>query len=181
VKKKTSPDSLKNISMKIVTIGVYGATEDAFFRTLRDAAVDTFCDIRWRRGMRGSDYAFANSARLQKRLCEMGIRYLHLREVAPPPLLRQRQADADKASGTAKRQRSELGEAFIAGYREECLSSFDSAKFIEKLGPEARVVALFCVEREPVACHRYLLAERLRQDLRSEIDVVHLRPDQALP
>ncbi len=91
--------------MKLVTIGVYGFSEAAFFNALQQAGVDTFCDIRWRRGVRGSEYAFANRARLEKRLAELGIRYLHFRELAPTPALRQRQYDADKAAGTTKRKR----------------------------------------------------------------------------
>jgi len=162
--------------MKFVTIGVYGFGEAAFFEALQNAGVDTFCDIRWRRGVRGAEYAFANSARLQKRLGELGIRYLHCRELAATPALRQRQAEADKAAGTTKRKRLVLGEAFIAGYREERLADFDSRQFVERLGPETRTVALFCVEREPAACHRSLLTERLQEDLGAQIEVVHLRP-----
>src|SRR5215471_16588178 len=102
--------------MKFVTIGVYGCTEAAFFEALAAAGVDTFCDIRWRRGVRGSDYVFANSARLQKRLTELGIRYIHFRELAPTPALRRRQTEADKTAGVAKRKRHVLGEAFITAY-----------------------------------------------------------------
>ena len=85
--------------MKIVTIGVYDSTEASFFAALKEADVDTFCDIRWRRGVRGSDYAYVNSTRLQRRLRELGIRYLHFRELAPQPALRERQAQEDKAQG----------------------------------------------------------------------------------
>ena len=91
--------------MKFITIGVYGFSEAAFFNALRQAGVDTLCDIRWRRGVRGAEYAFANRARLQKRLAELGIRYLHIRELAATPALRQRQAEADEAEGTTKRKR----------------------------------------------------------------------------
>lgn len=161
--------------LKFVTIGVYGFTAEAFFAALQRAGVDTFCDIRWRRGVRGREYTFANSGRLQQRLGEMGLRYLHLRELAPAPALRQRQFAADKAEGTTKRKRTALGELFIKGYREEHLAGFDSQRFAEQLGPDARTVALFCVEREPAACHRSLLAERLQQDL--GVEVVHLTPD----
>lgn len=159
---------------KLVTLGVYDTSEAAFFAALQAAGVDTFCDIRYRRGVRGSKYAFVNSVRLQRRLAELGIRYLHCRDLAPSPGLRQRQASADEAEGTTKRQRRVLGEVFIAGYGEECLARFDSRRFIERLGAGARVVALFCVEREPAACHRSLLAEKLRQDL--GLAVEHLRP-----
>jgi uncharacterized protein (DUF488 family) len=167
--------------MKIFTIGVFGFSNAGFFKALQEAGVDTFCDIRWRRGVRGKEYAFVNSQRLQKRLAELGIRYLHFQELAPSPRVRQRQAEVDEAAGVAKRKRTTLSEEFIAAYREERLSVFDSRKFIEDLGAEARSVALFCVEREPAACHRSLLAERLRQDLDRQIEVVHLTPSPASP
>jgi len=158
---------------KIVTLGVYGATEAGFFAALRDAGVDTFCDIRARRGVRGSEYAFVNSKRLQSKLTELGIRYLHFKEFAPSEALRQRQYAADKADHISKRKRTELSELFVRGY-EESMRTFDSRKFVERLGPDALVVALFCVERAAAACHRSLLAERLRRDLGAA--VMHLTP-----
>ncbi len=150
---------------KLVTIGVYGSDEASFFAALQQAGVDTFVDIRSRRGLRGAAYAFANSQRLQARLAELGIRYSHRPELAPSSQTRGQQAVADKAAKTAKRQRSVLDPAFAAAYRQERLAGFDSRQFIADLGPEARVVALFCVEREPAACHRSLLATRLQRDL----------------
>ena len=162
--------------MKFVTIGVYGFSEAVFFEKLRAAGVDTFCDIRWRRGVRGREYAFANSVRLQQRLSEISIHYLHVRELAPSPSLRKRQQEADEAMGVPKRKRTALGEVFIAGYHER-LCGFDSRKFIESLGSNTRVTALFCVERDPQACHRSILVERLQKDLPAEIEVVHLMPD----
>jgi len=163
--------------MTLITLGVFGFSEAGFFTALQEAGVDTFCDIRWRRGVRGAEYAFVNSARLQKRLAELGIRYLHFRELAPTPAVRQRQTEADLAAGIAKRKRQVLGEAFVSGYIEERLSTFDSRKFVEQLGNEARNVALFCVEREPAACHRSILAARLQQDL--GLSIIHLTPPSA--
>ena len=160
---------------RIVTIGVYGSTEAGFFAALRAAGVDTFCDLRQRRGVRGSDYAFANHQRLETRLTEMGIRYLHFKDLAPSQALRERQKAADTAQRTAKRQRAGLSELFVTGYREECLRAFNSRGFIGQLGPEARIVALFCVERAPTACHRSLVAERLQHDL--GVEVIHLMPE----
>jgi uncharacterized protein (DUF488 family) len=160
--------------MKLVTLGAFGFGEKEFFDALAQAGVDTFCDIRWRRGVRGAEYAFANSQRLRRSLDTLGIRYLHFRELAPPPALRQCQAEADKELGVAKRKRTTLGEAFIKGYQERILAGFDSRRFIEGLGPATQVAALFCVEREPAACHRSLLAERIAHDL--NLEVVHLSP-----
>ena len=58
--------------MKIYTIGVYGKTEDEFFRALEDNGIELFIDIRARRGMRGSKYSFVNSSYLQAELNENG-------------------------------------------------------------------------------------------------------------
>ena len=49
----------------IYTIGVYGFSESDFFQKLIENNIDTFCDIRRRRAVRGSLYAFVNGKRLQ--------------------------------------------------------------------------------------------------------------------
>ena len=162
------------MTLEIVTIGVYGSDEERFFRALLDAGVDTFCDIRQRRGVRGSDYVYANSERLQARLTELGIRYLHRKDLAPSNVTREKQYAADKASRTTKRKRDALSPEFVESYRHECLDDLNSADFVASLGPDARVVALFCVEREAAACHRSLLAERLSKDL--GLQVRHIMP-----
>lgn len=159
---------------KIITIGAIGYSADAFFSALLDAGVDTFIDIRRRRAVRGAAYAFANSQRLQARLAELGIRYIHRLELAPPAAVRQRQAEADAAAGVAKRKRTELSPTFVALYRREVLASFDPQSLRDDLPPDAAVIALMCVEREPAACHRSLLAEELRQAWGVEVE--HLVP-----
>jgi hypothetical protein len=53
---------------RLFTIGAYGFDADHFFDTLQQANVDLFLDIRRRRGVRGSEYAFANANRLQEEL-----------------------------------------------------------------------------------------------------------------
>ena len=156
--------------IKVVTIGVYGFDETSFFDALCKAQVDTFCDIRSRRGVRGSTYAFANSKRLQARLAELGIRYIHRKDLAPTQSVRKKQAAADKATKTAKRQRTELGDAFIEAYHSECLDPFEPKSLFEELESDAKVVALFCVEAAPEACHRSLVAEKLADTFNWEVE-----------
>ena len=155
---------------KIVTIGVYGFDEDSFFEALCRAKVDTFCDIRSRRGVRGSIYAFANSLRLQARLAELGIHYLYRKDLAPSKAVRDRQVAADKATKTAKRKRTALGEAFIAAYHTECLAAFDPQSLLDDLEEDTQVVAFFCVEKDPAACHRSLVAAKLAKELKLEVE-----------
>lgn len=159
---------------ELITIGVYGWQADQFFAALQAAGVDLLIDIRRRRGVRGSEYAFANSARLQERLTVLGIRYLHRIELAPSDAARHAQHEVDAGAHVARRQRSVLSDAFKQGYQEEVLDGFDSRQFLSNLGPETRCAALLCVEREPSACHRGLLAAHLAYDL--HINIIHLTP-----
>ncbi len=162
------------MTLKVMTIGVYGFTEEGFFAALAAAQVDTFCDIRQRRGVRGSQYAFANSQRLQARLAEMGIRYLHFQALAPTKAVRARQDAADKASKTAKRQRTALSGTFMVAYEAEILSRFQPQSLLAALPDDAQTLALFCVEREPAACHRSLVAAKLAETYQLEVE--HLLP-----
>lgn len=147
---------------KIVTIGVYGTNESTFYHALKKAGVDTFCDIRLHRGMRGSKFAYVNSAYLQNMLKELGISYLHVKGLAPTKEVRAIQKEDDKVRGAEKRTRSTLGRIFIEEYRKRNLSMFDADAFLTSLSPVSKVIALFCVERAPEACHRSLVGTLLR-------------------
>jgi len=161
---------------KIITIGVYGFTEATFFEALQAHRVDLFCDIRQRRGLRGRDYAFANSQRLQRRLDELGIAYIHLKHLAPSPEVRRRQQTVDQAGGVKKRSRDRLSQAFVQAYKATVLADFDAQAFLDEVAAigGVAILALFCVEREPAACHRSLLAGHLARSL--EVEVEHVLP-----
>ena len=151
------------MTREILTIGAYGFNAGAFFAALTEAHVDTFVDVRRRRGVRGSEYAWANHGRLAQRLEELGIRYVHRIELSPSLETRQRQYAVDAETHTAKRLRIELSPEFKRAYCEECLKDFDAKAFLDELPEDAERIALFCVEREPAACHRSLLADALAE------------------
>jgi uncharacterized protein (DUF488 family) len=157
----------------IVTIGVYGFEPAAFLQALLDAHVTIFCDLRARRGMRGARYAFANSARLQQTLQEIGICYIHCKDLAPSAALRSVQTEEDKQAHIAKRERSILSQRFTQGYEQEYLSQFNPELFLAQIKGETGVICLFCVEREPDACHRSLIANCLQNEL--GLRVMHIR------
>jgi uncharacterized protein (DUF488 family) len=159
-------------NVRLFTIGVYGKTEPQFFNQLAAAHIDTFCDIRNRRGMRGPLYAFANSQRLQTKLGSLGISYHHFKELAPSDSIRGVQSLHDEVIGVQKRSRIRLSEEFKRLYREECLAHFNSTEFVGRLGPGSHNVVLFCVEAQPAACHRLILADQLSGDL--GVPITHL-------
>jgi uncharacterized protein (DUF488 family) len=157
----------------VATVGVYGSTVERFLDALREANVRRVLDVRQRRGVRGSEYAWANSARLQAALADAGIEYRHRKELAPTTELRQLQYREDDRIGVGKRSREELAPAYAHRYVTEILDRIDLAPLVADL-PEEGAAALLCVERDPEACHRSLIAERLAAGY--GVQVVHLRP-----
>ena len=73
----------------IATIGVYEFDAGGFVGTLQGAVVTLLLDIRQRRGVRGPQYAWANSRRLQALVADAGIAYEHHIELARMELLDQ--------------------------------------------------------------------------------------------
>jgi uncharacterized protein (DUF488 family) len=157
-----------------VTIGVYGWTLEAFLDALREAGIALVLDVRQRRGVRGPEYAWANSQRLQAALAEAGIRYRHHPELAPTTELRQLQYREDNRLGVGKRSRMKLAPEYRELYLWEILCQVDLAPIVEDLPPDA-ASALLCIERDPEACHRSLIAERLAGEF--GLPVLHLRPE----
>jgi uncharacterized protein (DUF488 family) len=152
---------------------VYGFTIEDFVAALRSADVRLLLDVRQRRGVRGSEYAWANSKRLQAALTEAGIAYEHRPELAPTTELRQLQYAEDDRQGVGKRSRTELAPAYRERYLAEILDHADLNAVIDSL-PTEGAAALLCVERDPEACHRSLIADRLSEQ--HGIEVAHLRP-----
>ncbi len=159
--------------IEFFTIGVYDSTEEGFFTKLRENRIDTFCDIRQRRGVRGAKYSFVNSQRLQAKLENIGIQYAHITGLAPTQEIRELQALADKQAGVLKREREELGETFKLAYKAQILDSFDFDEFLETLerSGAARVV-FFCVEASPLACHRSIVTDALKKH--GFVHIIHL-------
>jgi uncharacterized protein (DUF488 family) len=157
----------------LATIGVYGWTFGAFRVALCEAGVKLVVDVRQRRGVRGSEYAWANARRLEAALAEAGIEYAHHKALAPTTDLRQLQSAEDERRGIGKRSRTELAPEYVERYEREILGRVDLAEVAAELKPYG-VAALLCVERDPEACHRSLAAERLAAEL--GVAVRHLRP-----
>lgn len=160
---------------EIATIGVYGFDREGFLATLKGAGVDLLLDVRQRRGVRGPEYAWANSARLQEALAEAGIRYSHLKELAPTTAMREAQYRADARRHEGKRSRTAISDEYAELYTEGVLDRADLEAVVRWIGSSH--AALLCVERDPEACHRSLVAARLRE--RFGFAVEDLRPRAA--
>jgi uncharacterized protein (DUF488 family) len=159
---------------RIVTIGVYGFGTEAFLEKLIGAGVRLLLDLRQRRGVRGPDYSWANSARLQGALAAADVDYRHVKDLAPTTELRQLQYREDDSQGVGKRNRIALAPKYDERYIREILDVFDLGALVAEL-PGDSATALFCVELHPEACHRSLVAERLRTE--HGLTVTDLRPE----
>jgi uncharacterized protein (DUF488 family) len=148
------------VARTIATIGVYGFDRSAFLQALAAARIDVLVDVRQRRGVRGSEYAWANSRRLQEALADEGVEYLHMKELAPTTEMREAQYREDARRGEGKRSRTTLAPAYRRLYTEQILDPADLSPLIDLIAE--RRPALLCVERDAAACHRSLIAERLR-------------------
>jgi uncharacterized protein (DUF488 family) len=158
---------------ELLTIGVYGFTVDSFLAQLEDAGVRLLIDVRQRRGVRGSEYAWANSQRLQSAVAGAGIAYEHRPDLAPTTEMRKQQYAEDDRRGIARRARVDLTPEYVRSYTSAVLDRADLASLaaeLDRSGP----AALLCVERDPDACHRSLIAARMAE--RHGVSVRHLRP-----
>ncbi|MFC6162946.1 DUF488 domain-containing protein [Kribbella jiaozuonensis] len=159
--------------LRVVMIGVYGFDWASFLQRLRDADVRLLLDVRQRRGVRGPEYRWANSLRLQEALADAGIAYQHHPELAPTTELRTLQYAEDDRQGVGKRSRRELASEYVRRYTTEILDHADLTSIVSAL-PTNGTAALLCVEAEPAACHRSLITERLTEQ--HNITTEHLRP-----
>jgi len=157
---------------QVATIGVYDADLPSFLAALEEAGITAIVDVRQRRGVRGPEYAWANAKRLQAALAEAGVGYVHMKELAPTTAMRKLQYEVDDELGEGKRSRTRLAPGYVRAYSEGILDPADLGALIE-LVDQGRP-ALLCVERDPEACHRSLIAARLAEEFRA--DVIDLRP-----
>lgn len=163
-------------AVKLYTIGVYGSTRAAFFEALSQADVDIVLDIRLRRAVRGAQYSYANFKQLTDELAARNIAYAHVTGLAPSHAMLGIQSAADAAAKRRKSEREELAAQYVRAYTRERLDTFDFATFAGELAQYA-APCLLCIERNPQACHRGLVAPRLADAMGAS--VVHLTPSGA--
>jgi hypothetical protein len=128
----------------MVTIGVYGFHGESFLQRLRQADARLLIDVRQRRGVRGSEYAWANSLRLQAALARAQIAYEHHPRLAPtthlPPAPVRRRRRTRGRQTHAPRVAAE----YTCGYTDEILDRADLTPIVtalQKIGTAALSVS----------------------------------------
>lgn len=153
--------------MEIFNIGVYNSSETVFFNKLLKNGIDTFIDVRQRRGVRGSKYSFVNSKKLQDKLSQLNIKYFHFLELAPNDEIRNFQKLADKQKNELKKTRDKLDDSFILNYNNLILDNYNIELMITNLQKDgSSKIVFFCVEEKAESCHRHLITEKIKAELK---------------
>jgi len=133
----------------IFTIGYEQATQAAVVAALRDAGVEVLADIRYLPLSRRPGFSKGS---LRAAVEEVGIAYLHFRDLGTP------------AEGRAAARRGDRAElARIYAGQLELPEAMKRMAELRALAEDKRV-CLLCYERAAAECHRALLFDALFED-----------------
>jgi uncharacterized protein (DUF488 family) len=141
--------------MKLRTIGYEAATQAAVIDCLKRAGVEVLIDVR---AIASSRRAGFSKTILAASLAEAGIDYVHLRALGTPKAGRQ----AVRAGRIAEME--QIYEAHLAAPQAQLqlAAALDIAR--------ERPAALLCYEANALHCHRRIVAGRLEQAARFEVE-----------
>ena len=142
--------------MKLATVGYERDTQPAVIERLKAAGVELVVDVR---AVASSRKAGFSKTLLSASLNAEGIGYVHLRELGTP-----------KPGRIAARKGhvAEMHEIFKA-HMDEPAAQLELAKATE-LVRGGQKVALLCYEADAQACHRTIVAERICEVWKCEIE-----------
>jgi uncharacterized protein (DUF488 family) len=142
--------------MKLATVGYERDTQPAVIDRLKTAGVELVIDVR---AVASSRKAGFSKTLLSASLNAEGIGYVHLRELGTP-----------KPGRIAARKGhvAEMHEIFEAHLAEPA-AQLELAKATEFVR-DGKKAALLCYEADATACHRSIVAARIRETLGCEIE-----------
>lgn len=148
---------MRELGMKLYTIGFTKHTAEEFFEKLKTAGVKQLIDIRINKTSQLA--AFAKGSDLPYLLSRtVGIGYLSKSELAPTKeLLKSYRSKAITWEEFAAKYRNQIAES-------KALLGLNKSDFEDS--------CLLCSEETPEKCHRRLLAEELTKFW--ELDIIHL-------
>lgn len=144
--------------MRLFTIGYEQRRPDEFFRALRESGVEVLADIRAIAFSRRKEFS---KTALSQKLREMGIEYVHLRELGGPKDLR----DKVKADGDY--------EDFFKKYKRHLDKQNEGLEKLLDLATKKRV-CLLCYERDVNRCHRRAVAQRILDTSDKKLRLSHI-------
>jgi uncharacterized protein (DUF488 family) len=149
--------ALKRPMPRLFTIGYQGADVERFTATLKDAGVAVVADVRAVALSRKRGFS---KGRLRDSLSSQGIGYRHFIDLGTPKSGR----DAARAGDAATLRRIYCQEVLAGEPAREALAALAELA-------AAQPVCLLCFERDPSACHRRIVAERLAEKGLTAVDL----------
>jgi len=143
----------------IFTLGYEQSSVAEFLTRLKNGRIERVVDVRDLPLSRRTGFS---KTPLSEHLDKAGIAYQHLRALGAPKPLR------DAVRGGGSWQDYEKGYGQVLAENEEALRE------LLKLSARERI-CLVCFERDPERCHRRLVAEAMRSEIRGGPDVQHIR------
>lgn len=141
--------------MKLATIGYESETQGAVIERLKQAGVELLIDVR---AVAASRRAGFSKTLLAASLKDAGIDYVHLRQLGTPKPGRD----------AARKGRIDEMRAIFEDHLAEPGAQLELAKATEMA--RERKAALLCYEADACGCHRAIVAERIRETLRCEVE-----------
>ena len=147
----------------LCTIGYQSFSQPDWLSTLLDHDVEAVIDVRDVTLSRKPGFS---KSQLMRCLDAVGIEYIHVRALGNPRAYREALRDGLDFDIFSDMFASLLDE------RDEILQ-----QVLDRLAHQR--ICLLCCEEDPGACHRSLVAERLRSMRPRQVQVVHLRNEHA--
>lgn len=149
--------------MKLHTLGYEGLTTAQVINILLQAKVDTLIDVRELPLSRKKGFSKTAFSHL---LESYNIRYIHMRSLGcPRPIRHEYRKDGDWRIYTAR-------------FTQYLLTQEKSMSDLLGLA-SLNSCCLFCFEKDPLTCHRSIVAAYLRQR-EASVNVVHLNANQTV-
>lgn len=144
--------------MKLFTIGYEKRDTDEFFELLSKNRIDILADIRAVSFSRRKEFS---KTALAGKLAEMGIEYVHIRELGGPKDLRDKvRKDGDY-------------DYFFEQYAKYLDQQAEALEILLDLAGR-KSVCLLCYERDVNQCHRRSVAEKLSRMANKAFEILHL-------
>lgn len=143
----------------IYTVGYQGTSPDEFIDCLRGNGVSLLVDVRDRTASRKPGFS---KTKLAEALMDAAIAYEHWRDLGTPKTIRDllRKENDWAAYTDAYLRRLDDRPDLVAALAERCANEN---------------ACLMCFEKDPLGCHRSLIAQRM-QERGYVSEVVHLAP-----
>jgi uncharacterized protein (DUF488 family) len=143
------------MAFTVATIGYEQATQDALLEVLQAAGVQLLVDVRAVAASRRPGFA---KRQLAAGAEAAGMGYLHLRGLGTPA-----EGRLAARSGQAERMRAIFADHLATGTAQAEL---------ERIVESGQRVCLLCLERDPLHCHRSIVADELQRRL--DVEIQHL-------